>query len=279
MSEPKRWLDQGAPRDVEQLFRAAQEERPDKGSLGRSLTAVGVGLGATHVAASAKAAGTAASVAGTTKVAVPLLGGVFAKWAVLGTLGGMLAVGVAELATEASRPVAPAPSPRTSARFQPSLLPPDASTLGAAPNAPEARPAAAASPAPIGSTAMTAAPNAARLALSARNHAAPFPTPPDAAPASAAIDADTLAAEVKSIDRARSALAAGKAAQALVVLDEYERLFRRRGFAPEALYLRMEACASLGRTAEARAAAERLLASYPDSLHSARARALVSKNP
>lgn len=277
MSEPKRWLDQGAPRDVEQLFRAAQEERPDKGSLGRSLASVGVGLGATHVAASAKAAGTAASVAGTTKVAVPLLGGVFAKWAVLGTLGGTLAVGVAEIATEASRPVAPSPSPRTSARFQPSRVPPDASTLRAAPNAPETRPAAAASPAPVGSTAMTAAPSASRLALSARNHAAPFPTPADAA--SAAIDADTLAAEVESIDRARSALAAGKAAQALVVLDDYERLFRRRGFAPEALYLRMEACASLGRTAEARAAAERLLASYPDSLHSARARALVSKNP
>jgi hypothetical protein len=84
---------------------------------------------------------------------------------------------------------------------------------------------------------------------------------------------------VKSIDRARAALAAGNPAQALAVLDDYERVFRKRGFGPEALYLRMEAWASLGRTAETRAAAERLLASYPNSLHTARARAVLSKNP
>jgi outer membrane protein assembly factor BamD (BamD/ComL family) len=125
---------------------------------------------------------------------------------------------------------------------------------------------------------MTGAPKA-RFAPPQSDQAAPVPTFHDSAVISSPIDADTLAAEVKSIDSARSALAAGKAAQALAVLDDYERLFRKRGFAPEALYLRMEACAALGRTAEARVAAERLLASYPNSLHSARARAVLSKNP
>jgi hypothetical protein len=266
---------------VEQLVRAAQAERPDGASLGRSLAAVGMGLGATTMAAGAKAAGTAGSVAGTTKASMPFVGGMFAKWAALGMLGGTAAVGIAEMATEAPRPVASAPSLRAPARVRPSPGQPDASPSRAAPTAPSA-PAAGPGPvssAPLESIVMPAAPNAARLAAPHNDAAAPFPTSRDSAAASQPIDADTLAAEVKSIDRARAALAAGKAAEALLVLDDYERLFRKRGFAPEALYLRMEASASLGRTAEARAAAERLLASYPNSLHSARARAVLSKNP
>jgi hypothetical protein len=281
VSEPERWLDQGAPRDVQQLVRAAQAERPGSASLGRSLAAVGIGLGATNVAASAKAAGAVGSVAGTTKVTMPFMSGVFAKWAALGMVGGTLAVGVVELATKAPGPVAPSPSLHAPARLRPSPGQPDASLLHAAPTAPSAlaAPPASASLAPLESTATPAAPNTARLATPQSDHAASFPTSHDSAPASSPIDADTLGAEVKSIDRARAELAAGKAAQALVVLDDYERLFRKRGFAPEALYLRMEAWASLGRTAETRAAAERLLASYPNSLHTARARAVLSKNP
>ena len=208
---------------------------------------------------------------------MPFTGGMFAKWAALGMLGGTLAVGIAEIATEAPGPVAPAPSLRAPAPLRPSPGQPDASPLLAAPSAPAAA-SAPASPAPLESTAMPAAPNGARLATPHSDRAAPFPSR-DSAPASSPIDADTLAAEVKSIDRARAALAAGNAAQALLVLDDYERLFRKRGFAPEALYLRMEACASLGRTAESRAAAERLLASHPNSLHTARARAVLSKKP
>lgn len=281
MSEPERWLDRGAPRDVEQLVRAAQAERPDSASLGRSLAAVGMGLGATNVAASAKAAGMVGSVGGTAKVTMPVMGGMFAKWAALGMLGGTLAVGIAEIASEARGPVAPSSPLRAPARLRSSPGQPDSSPLRAAASAPTApaAPPTLASPAPLESTAMPAAPNAARLATPHSDHAAPLLPSRDSAPASSPIDADTLAAEVKSIDRARAALAAGRAAQALAVLDDYERLFRKRGFAPEALYLRMEAWASLGRTAEARAAAERLLASYPNSLHTARARAVLSKNP
>jgi hypothetical protein len=277
VSEPERWLDQGAPRDVEQLVRAAQAERPDSASLARSLAAVGMGLGVASVAASAKAAGAVGSVGGATKVTMPLMGGLFAKWAALGILGGTLAVGIAEI-TEAPGSVTPSPSVRAPAGVRPRPRQPDASPLRAAATAPSA-PAAPASPVQLESTAMPAAPNAARVAAPDRDPAAPFPPSHDSAPASNPIDADTLAAEVKSIDRARAALAAGKAAEALVVLDDYERLFRKRGFAPEALYLRMEAWTSLGRTAEARAAARRLLASYPNSLHTTRARAVLSKNP
>jgi outer membrane protein assembly factor BamD (BamD/ComL family) len=81
------------------------------------------------------------------------------------------------------------------------------------------------------------------------------------------------------VDRARAALAAGQPRQALLLLDEYERRFHTRGFAPEALYLRMEALTSLGQTEPALATARRLLASYPHSPQAARARLVLSKNP
>jgi hypothetical protein len=93
------------------------------------------------------------------------------------------------------------------------------------------------------------------------------------------LEAETLAEEVRSVDRARASLAAGRPHQALALLDEYERRFRARGFAPEALYLRMEALTALGQNAAAISAAERLLASYPNSPQGARARVLLSKNP
>ncbi len=276
MSEPKRWLEQGAPPDVEQLFRAAQAEKPDSASLRRSLAAAGVGLGAANVAANAKAA--AAAVGGATKATTPLMAGVFAKWTALGALGGALAVGVAEVATQAPHAVAPSSSSHSSAPLRPGLALSDASRVRVAPT--ETSPAALPAPAavPPESTTTTAAPHAPRFAVTDRDAAAPPPASRELAPDSSSVDADTLAAEVKSIDRARAALAAGKPDQALLALDDYERLFPKRGFAPEALYLRMEAWSALGRTAEARAVAERLLARYPNSLHTAQARAVLSKN-
>jgi hypothetical protein len=93
------------------------------------------------------------------------------------------------------------------------------------------------------------------------------------------LDVETLTEEVRNVDRARAALAAGRPAQTLAVLDEYERRFPQRRFAPEALYLRMEALVSLGRTVEARSAAQRLLASYPGTPNGARARAVLTKSP
>jgi hypothetical protein len=279
MSEPKRWLDQGAPRDLERLVRAAQAEHPDAASLGRTLAAVGVGLGATSVAAGASA-GTAAGVGGTAKVTLPLTGSLFAKWTALGVTVATLAVGAATVATEAP-PTARAPATSvvltarplagaTQATAQPLMAPPDAGEV--TPHAPPANTSPDATP--VASTA-----DRPREATKTPP-AAPRPTAPADVPASGApLDAETLAAEVQSIDRARAALATGQATQTLAVLDEYERRFRHRGFAPEALYLRMEAWTALGRTAEARAAAERLLASYPNSLHGTRARAVLSKNP
>jgi hypothetical protein len=109
---------------------------------------------------------------------------------------------------------------------------------------------------------------------------APSPRTAIAPEVEAPIDAERLAEEVRAVDRARSALAGGRAMESLAALDEYEARFGGRKFAPEALYLRMQALLSLGRRAEARSAAERLVRVFPKSPHTARARRVLSEtNP
>jgi TolA-binding protein len=89
-----------------------------------------------------------------------------------------------------------------------------------------------------------------------------------------------LAEEVALVDRARGALARGDAPTALAVLDDYDARFRPRKFAPEALYLRMEALLRLGQTSAARAVADRLATTYPSSPNAARARQVLgATNP
>jgi hypothetical protein len=253
MTEPKRWLEEGAPRDIEHLVRAAQSEHPGDASLRRTLTALGVGLGASSVTAGAAAAGAAAG-ANTVTITVGLL----AKWTAVGATLGTLTAGAATLARDVPRiaqrapsSVSPAPARLDSEQATPLVSESsvkDAWTMASVPVPAIALPH---------KRTVTAAPSAAAVPL----------------------DAETLAEEVKSVDGARAALAAGQAARALSLLDEYERRFDERRFAPEALYLRMEALVSLGRTAQARATAEHLLATYPNSPHGARARVVLSKNP
>ena len=66
-------------------------------------------------------------------------------------------------------------------------------------------------------------------------------------------------------------------AQTLALLDDYDRRYPEHRFAPEALYLRLEALVQSGRTAEAREVAERLVSAYPKSPQSARARLLLKQ--
>jgi hypothetical protein len=262
MSEPKRWLEEGAPGDIEQLVRAARAEQPDAASLAHTLAAVGMGVGAASVAGAAKAAGAAAGAAGTAKSTLPITGGLLAKWGVIGAAIGTLAVGAARVATDVARMPPVSASSVPSARAQPGSM----------------------APVPVLSAPRQAEPGAVPdiagplpTAMETRAQAV-SPAAPDSAPAPAApLDAETLAAEVKSVDRARAALAAGQAQRTLAELDAYERRFQKRGLEPEALYLRMEASLSLGLTAQARDAAQRLLARYPKSLHAARARVVLSK--
>jgi hypothetical protein len=265
MNEPKRWVEDGAPHDVEQLFRAAKAERPDDASLGRTLTALGGALAASGVTASVGAAGTVAS--GAAKVTATITAGVLAKWTAFGVTLGTLTVGAATLVSRApwqggtTPPSARAPTSASPGRIR--ALPVVSES--------DFEPSAATSVAEPGQ-----APPAARAASDATStHGAPSAPPASGIP----LDVETLTEEVRHVDRARAALASGRARETLAALDEYERRFPQRRFAPEALYLRMEAFASLGRTAQARAVAEQLLTSYPGTPNGARARAVLARKP
>jgi hypothetical protein len=264
MNEPKRWMEEGPPPAVERLLRAADAERPSDGSLHRVLSGLGVGLGATGAAASAGAAatvGTGAALASGAALATgkgALAVGVWAKWVVLSvaTVGaGTAAVHQASVPTEKPRAAVSAAAPA-----------PPVPVVAADPVVP-----AIAAPAPELET--EEPPAVLRMKPAA-------PTPRPTAEVEAPLDAERLAEEVRAVDRARSALAEGRAAESLTALDEYEARFGGRKFAPEALYLRMQALLSLGRKAEARSAAERLVRAFPKSPHTARARRVLAEaNP
>jgi hypothetical protein len=279
MSEPKRWLDQDVPRDILDLVRAARAERPSDDSLRRTLSALGSGVAATTVVGSAAGSAGTATSAGTAKVAASITGGVVAKWTALGATIGTLCVGTATIVTSAPRQAkAPVVS---SARLSP--WPPPASSgpgriLAAQSSRPPPAPAELAEPV-ASATALADRDTPIAVPSKALRSSVTVDSPYDPLPARVPRDTETLSQEVQSVDGARSALAAGNPIQTLRLLDEYERRFPARGFAPEALYLRMEALSLLGRTAEARAAAHRLLVSYPNSPQSARARAVLSKTP
>jgi hypothetical protein len=74
-----------------------------------------------------------------------------------------------------------------------------------------------------------------------------------------------LRAEIALVDAARAALRAGAPDRALALLQRHAATYGAGTFAPEATALRIEALAATGRTAEARAAAQRFVADHPDS--------------
>lgn len=93
-----------------------------------------------------------------------------------------------------------------------------------------------------------------------------------AASASPPAPAATLSDEVATLDRARTALVAGDAAQALRVLDEYDHVLHGTALTAEATLLRVEALARSGQAARASKLARRLIESNPGSPLAERAR-------
>jgi hypothetical protein len=98
------------------------------------------------------------------------------------------------------------------------------------------------------------------------------PTP---TPKQASNSASLLAAEVSTIDAARTALSAGSAARALGELDRYDREFPAGVLGPEATVLRIEALVRQGNLKSARALATGFLATHRRSPHAARIHSLL----
>ena len=81
-----------------------------------------------------------------------------------------------------------------------------------------------------------------------------------------------VAEEVAALDRARAHLSAGRAAQALISIQLYERTFPAPVLAEEALALKVEALVRAGRSAEAVTIGDAFLARRPQSPVAARIR-------
>jgi outer membrane protein assembly factor BamD (BamD/ComL family) len=81
--------------------------------------------------------------------------------------------------------------------------------------------------------------------------------------------------ELASLDRARAALSAGDAPQALALLDAHNARFPHGAMAPEATMLRIEALVAAGDRASAQRAADAFIAQSPDSPYVSRVRSLL----
>lgn len=256
MTDPERISHRSSGLAAE-LLQAGATEQPHGAGMERTLAVLGVSGALLTTAATASGAGAAAGVAtaATGAKAVKAMSTLLlVKWIGVGVVGG---VGLAGAAAVVSDPVARAPSA--------------ASVLVPAPRAPTQAQLAPVEPAPP-----PEAPAPPAEVVEHPVHATP-PAVPAAPTPDAVLDVGApLAAEVAFIDRARALLSAGQAEQGLQLLRGYEQQFPEARLLPEVLFLRLETCDRLGRSAEARSAAQRLVEGFPKSPHAARARQLLN---
>ncbi|WP_437940482.1 hypothetical protein [Sorangium sp. So ce341] len=301
MTDPERLLDKKEGDLQTALLRAALDESPPSGLTRRTLAALGVATAATLAggAAEAGASGAAASSSGAAaggaaaggaaaggaaagaalKVAGAASGGGILSALGIGALAGVLTLGVVQwtgVTAPARRsqeaPAAPAAPEHPPAKAPAALAPPPTSgAAGAEPQhaaeeradegPPLSRPAAPGPAAPGPAAPGSAAPGPAASARAAP--AASSPRAPER-------NTSTLASELALLDTARRALRSGDPAAALALLDRHARDFADAQLADEAAAIRVEALASQGDRAGARAAARRFLEAHPGSPHADR---------
>jgi hypothetical protein len=140
------------------------------------------------------------------------------------------------------------------------------------------RPAVVPLPARAALSASPSTPSVPLEATPAPQPAAPSPPRP-AIRVTVTTSADDLRAQITLIDAARAAVSAKAGDRALSLLREYESKYAAGSFRPEARALKIEALAAAGRTAEARALADRFVTEYrgtPLAKRVARAAGLAS---
>jgi hypothetical protein len=157
-----------------------------------------------------------------------------------------------------------ASAPMTRETSTPAL---DPKTVAAA--ASETRPAAASADVTANGAPIAAAPTVAPSTV---------PTSTLAATATGASDGGVetaLGREMKALDVARSALARGDSAGAMIAIDQYDRDFSSGNLATEASVLRVEALVARGETAAARALAAHIVALDPAGPQAQRMKAIA----
>ncbi|HEX3777931.1 MAG TPA: outer membrane protein assembly factor BamD [Polyangiaceae bacterium] len=254
MKDLTRLLDEQGTDPLEaDLLRLAKNEGPSGESRRRILAGLGVAVAAGTVSQSSSAA--ASSAAASSPSAPKLASRAALKWSITG----VAAVGAAVAAFLLLRPHAPKTEPA------PQITPP--AVFEAAPIAPSVATPSTAEPAPNSDSAQV-------------TKLEDLPTLPDssatdsshAAPASSA---PSLADEVAAIKSAKSALAAGNAADSLQKLDAYRKNFPHGRLTQEASVVRIEALLKSGNQVAANAAADRFLAAHADSPYAARIHTLI----
>lgn len=259
MTDPERISRRGVGLAAE-LLRASGDEQPSDAGLQRTLAALGVSAavvtatsaaGATLASGAATATGASATAGAGKAVTAALL----VKWVGIGVVGGVGLAGAAALVTTPVTPPAPA-----------------AAVV-------RARPVVVASAAQAASPVL---PAPARAVAPEPPAVVPAPAPRTSTPEPALAPMDLgapLAAEVAFVDRARALLAGGQTQQSLLELARYEQEFPEPRLLPEVLFLQLTACDRLGRSSEARRAAQRLVEGFPRSPHAARARERLAHFP
>jgi hypothetical protein len=257
--------------DVERaLLDSASDDAPSARARKRTLAAMGVGAGVAVGAAHAAHAATQVAASGVAKSVGSVSMLVILKWIGTGALvGSIVAAGVATVTTPGLV------FSRHAAQVAPAIT-----SFAPAPEAfAKATPARSATDAPLPSEATANAPKAAPTPIVAgRAERASVPAPTDPAPAEAppaVAPATTVASEVASLDRARAALSAGNAREALARLAAYDSSFPHGTLEPEAVVLRVRALVSLGDAPQAKRVAERFIAAHPDSAQAGRLESLV----
>jgi hypothetical protein len=118
-------------------------------------------------------------------------------------------------------------------------------------------------------------------ALSSSTDALGAPAPPrwTAAPRRGPAIAGDVAAEVRLLSDAQTAVRDGDAARALALLDEHARRYPKGALGEERDAARVAVLCALGRDDEARTAADRFLRAAPDSPHAGPIRASCAGTP
>ena len=268
------------------LLRSARADAPSKTARARAAVAIGLAGGSAAVATA-----TTATAAATASKLVAASAVVMLKWVGLAAVGGAITVGAVHVVTRPRHPtpaaIVPRPDAPTPHGFASPPKGPETTNVGWPIHSPPLAVLSVDIPTPS-----SAAPTPAIAApVVPRNSpmAATFATSPVAGGTATheprgAAPANSLADELRALDRASSRLSAGNARAALDELDAHERWFKDGALAPEAAVLRIEALAASGDDAAAIQRATAFLAADPDSVQARRVRSVLmaieaKKNP
>jgi len=283
MTAPKIRLEEGTTEFERDLLRSWEGEGPSPQARQKAVGLWGAGalVGVTATTAATGATGGAIAAGLAPKAAAVGLVAV-GKWLAVGAVVVTGAVVAAPYVRSGGATLVSSPG---EVREPVSLAPPEPARVQEPPSpgggvvAEVAVPAVASPPAEAASTSIVTPRRTVAVPV-ARGVAAPPPVVAPVASESPAVvegkhSARELGEQVASVDRARSALAGGDAAEAIRLVDDYDARFPGGALAQEATTLRIEALLKEGRSVDAAQVADRFLSAHPTSPYAAKLRRLL----